>query len=308
MLMPELTKARGEGEMPGAKVGAVAISEPGEISVRDLVLDVWRRKFVILVVAIICAALGATFGLMTGRSYSATALLSPVEDSSGNVGGIGELASQFGGLASLAGLNIAGGGKKQEAVAVLQSELLTEEYIKRSGLLPVLYAKLWDAQKLKWRVNAAAEVPTLWKANRLFRTQIRQVTQDPKTGLVELTIKWKDPVQAARWANDLVRLTNDYLRDKAIAESTRSIAYLNGQAAEAQSVEIRKTVYSVLEQELNKEMLARGREEFALKTIDPAFPPERPSSLGPPTLAVLGFLIGGLVAVTYLFGRRIFTT
>jgi len=51
---------------------------------------------------------------------------------------------------------------------------------------------------------------------------------DPKTGLVTLSITWNDPNIAAKWANGLVRMANDYLRDQAIEESERNIAYLDG--------------------------------------------------------------------------------
>ncbi len=250
-------------------------------------------------------ALGVGVALVLGRTYQATTLLAPVleENSAGSLGTLGALASQYSGLASLAGVNLAGGGKREEAAAVLQSELLTERYIKESNLLPVLYASRWDAGKQQWRTPD--DPPTLWQANRMFQKQIRQVSTDAKTGLIILTIRWKDPVLAARWANDLVRLTNEYLRGQAIAESERNIKYLNDEATQSSSVETRRTIYTLQEQEINKEMLARGRDEYAIKTIDPAFVPEKPSSLGRAALGLLGLVFGYVGGIVFLFARRI---
>jgi uncharacterized protein involved in exopolysaccharide biosynthesis len=287
--------------------GEQELSEPGEVTVRDLLQDIWRLRFRLVAVALLGAALGLAWGLTTDRLYQASTLLSPVLDdgSGGRLGGLGSIASQYGGLASLAGINVSGGGKKEEAIAVLQSQLLTERYIKEANLLPILFADKWDASAGQWKSTAAGQVPTVWAGNRYFRTSIRQVTSDAKTGLVVLSIKWKDPKLAASWANDLVRLTNEYLRDKAIDESQRNIRYLNAQANQASAVEIRRAIYSLLEDELNREMVARGRAEFALKTVDPAFVPEKPSSLGPITLAILGLLAGGLFAVIGVFAVRV---
>jgi uncharacterized protein involved in exopolysaccharide biosynthesis len=167
----------------------------------------------------------------------------------------------------------------------------------------VLYAKQWDAVAQKWLTTDPKKTPTLWKANRDFK-KIRAIIDDKKSGMVVLTITWTDPKQAAKWANDLVSITNSYLRDKAIKEAQRNIAYLNEQAAKTNVIEAQKSIYSLLESEINKEMLARGREEYALKVVDPAFVPEKPSSPGPLLLGLLGFGLGCTAAVLWVFGRR----
>jgi uncharacterized protein involved in exopolysaccharide biosynthesis len=277
-----------------------------EISFRDLLMDVWRAKFIVLALSTTLALGGLAIGLLTDRQYEASVVLAPAEDESGagSLGGLGALASQYSGLASLAGINLTGGSHKDESIAVLQSELLTERYIRDKNLLPVLYARKWDEATRKWKTNDPKQVPTLWKANRYFKDDIRKITDERKTGLIVLTIRWKDPKQAAQWANDLVALTNNYLRDKAIREAQRNISYLNEQAVKTNVIEVRKAVYSLLEQEINKEMLARGREEYALKVIDPAVAPERPSSAGPKLLALFGFVLGGVLTILGIFARR----
>ena len=277
-----------------------------EITLREVAAEVRRSAKPLALLVAVCTLVGLTLGLVLEKEYLASTLLSPIaEDPTGKVGGLGALAGELGGLASLAGISLPGGKAKDEAVAVLQSEMLTETYIRDNNLLPILYAKMWDAGTGKWLTSDPKKVPTLWKANRLFARTIRSVAEDKK-GLVVLSIRWKDPKLAARWANDLVKLTNVYLRDKAIAEAQRNIAYLNEQAAKTNIVEAQRTIYSLLQSEINKEMVARGREEYALKVIDPAFVPERPSSAGAIILSLLGFGVGCVLAVLIAFGRRVF--
>jgi hypothetical protein len=192
-------------------------------------------------------------------------------------------------------------------VAVLQSEAITERYIRENGLLPVLYSSEWDAVRQQWKTDDPKKIPTLWKANVVFKKGIRFVATDLKSGLVTMVIKWKDPVLAAKWANGLVRLTNDYLRDKTISEAERNISYLGDQAARTDVLGVKEAIYSILQNEIKKMMLARGSAEYALKVIDPAVAPERPSSPQPVIWTLMGFFGGFFVSLAVVFVRHRWT-
>lgn len=273
-----------------------------------LLHEVRRSRILVLSVAFLGAIAGVASTFVMDKQYDATTVMAPVEEQTGT-GALSSLAERFGGLAALAGFSLPDqGAKKQEAIAVLQSEVLTEHYIQSNDLLPILYASQWDSVARKWKTTNPASIPSLWKANRLWKSSIRDVAEDKRTGLVTLRIRWKDPRLAAKWANDLVRLTNEYLRDKAINEAERNIAYLNDQAGKTTVVEARRAIYSLLEQELNKEMLARGRPEYALSVLDPAFVPERPSSFGKTVRGLLGIVVGAFLAIIFLSLRHLWRT
>jgi uncharacterized protein involved in exopolysaccharide biosynthesis len=141
--------------------------------------------------------------------------------------------------------------------------------------MPILYEDEWDARNRKWTVTDPKKVPTLWKATQLFKSGVRTVTPDNKTGMVTLKVRWKDANLAAKWANGLVKLTNDYARQAAIAESDRNIAYLTQQAAATDVLGIKQAIYNLLQSEISKNMIAKGTAEYAFKVIDPALVPER---------------------------------
>lgn len=274
-----------------------------EITLRDLLAEISASKILLCGLIAVFVLGGVAIGLLSTRKYEASTVLAPAtEQSSSRLGGLSALASQYSGLASLAGITLPGRGEEEEAIAVLKSELLVQRFISENNLLPVLYPNLWDPATKKWRTSDPNRIPTLWKAYRYFDKSILRVLEE-KTDLVTLTIEWRDPKQAASWANQLVNLTNSYLREKAIEEAERNIAYLNEQAAQTNVVEARSAIYSLLQEEINKEMIARGRTQYALKVIDPAFAPERPSSAGPVVLGLLGFGLGCVVAVLVAFGR-----
>ena len=280
-----------------------------ELSLTDGLSILWGRRWLILLAALLGAAAGASAAMIFPKKFTASVVVVPVSSSngSGSLGALGGLASQFGGLASLAGVAVPGDSRKNEAMAVLQSEALTERYIQDHDLLPVLFRKRWDPVRKQWNSSDADDIPTLWKANDYFKRNIRSVSNDTKSGLATLSITWRDPKMAATWANDLVRMTNQYLRTKEIAEAEANIAYLNEQAIRSDVLPIKQGIYTMLQSEINKVMIAKGSTEFALKVVDPAVAPEKAVTPQPVLWTIFGLATGLLFACTlafYLPGRE----
>jgi hypothetical protein len=277
-----------------------------DISLPQLAAVLWAGRWLILSITLLTTAGAGIAAWVLPKQYQATVIISPVSNSgsSNQLGALSSMATQFSGLASLAGIAVPGDSKKAESLAVLQSEALTEDYIGKNDLLPVLYRRKWDPTERKWKVNEPEKVPTLWKANQYFKSHVRGLVTDTKTGLSTLTITWRDPKLAAKWANDLVRLTNDYLRDQAIQESERNIAYLSEQASKTDLLGAKQAIFSIMQSEINKVMMARGNDEYALKVLDPAFAPELPSSPKPVLWMAIGIFGGLIVAVFAVIVRN----
>ena len=275
-----------------------------EISLREVVEHLQHRKWSVLCLTAVITLAAAITAWIVPETYRAAIVVSPVTNtpgSSGSGGGVSSMVSQFSNLASLAGLGLGSDSRKYEAVALLQSETITEDYIRTNNLLPVLYPRLWDAAAGRWKSSDPSDIPTVWKATQRFKRHIANVITDTKTGLVTLTITWYNAHQAAQWANGLVKMTNDYERGKAIVESDRNIAYLNGEAAKTDVVGVKQAVYSLLQSEISKEMLARGSDEYALKVIDHAVPPEEPYLPQPVMWTLIGLGSGLLLSVIAAF-------
>ena len=249
------------------------------VGMREIAHLVWQRRWLIVSITLSVTLLVAGAAYLLPKQYQAVILVMPVADesTSGRLSSLNSGDSAIGGLAALAGLSGQGGSQKAEAIATLQSELLTERYIQQNNLLQVLFNNDWDSQRGQWKTSSFSDAPTLWQANRYFRNKVRNVNETVRTGLVSMTITWKDPKQAAQWANGLVHSTNEYLRERALVESARNIAYLEGEASRTSIVGVQQAIYSLAESEIKKSMLAKGRDEYALRVIDPAVAPERPS-------------------------------
>lgn len=280
---------------------AIKQTVPEEISIAELRQAAANARWRIGAFVLVCTVIAGAIAWIVPKTYTASVTMSSAMSGSesGQLGKLGSLASQFGGIASLAGISLPNNSKEWQSVAVLESEALTENFIKQNNLLPVLFAKQWDAGANRWKVSGK-DTPTLWKANRYFKS-VRTVDVDPKTSIITLKIKWRNAAQAAAWANGLVQMANDYLRNKAIAESEASIAYLNQEAARTTVVEAREAIFSVLEAEIDKAMLARGTKEYAFNILDPAFAPEKPSSVPRWAWMFIAFLASSVIAFFGVF-------
>jgi uncharacterized protein involved in exopolysaccharide biosynthesis len=272
-----------------------------DVKLKSLAEIVSRDRKLIIIVTLLFGLIALVGAIFSEKEYKSTIQFSVVSNQQ-HGGGAGGMMSQFGALASLAGVSIGGESEKFEALALLQSRYLTEMFIEQNDLLPVLYPKSWDAKAGRWITSDPKKIPTLWKAEVQFK-KIRTVVQDPKTGLVTLSITWRDPVLAAKWANGLVALTNKLSRDRAIRDSERNIAYLRDQATKTQIVPVQTALSTLMENEYKQSMLAGGNEEYALKVIDPGAVPELPSSIRR-AFVVLGGLLGGLfLGLLFVFVR-----
>ncbi|MBV9726538.1 MAG: hypothetical protein JO299_15365, partial [Gammaproteobacteria bacterium] len=104
---------------------------------------------------------------------------------------------------------------------------------------------------------------------------ILNIRKDIRRGTTTVSVEWTDPAVAARWANGYVALANEVVRNRALDESTRNIAYLTNQLARTTDVELRKGMYNLIESETKNLMVANGRTEYAFEVVDPAVTPER---------------------------------
>jgi uncharacterized protein involved in exopolysaccharide biosynthesis len=280
---------------------ATATKAPSDVKLKSLAEILWRDRKLISIIACIFTLISGVGAYFQVKQYKGEVLFSVVTDDQKG-GGAGAMMSQFGALASLAGVSIGGQSQKFEAIALLQSRFLTEMFIQQNDLLPVLFPKLWDAKAGHWNTDDPKKIPTLWKGDAQFK-KIRSVVQDPKTELVTFSVTWRDPALAAKWANGMVKLANEQTSARAVRDSERHITYLRDQLTKSQLVPVQQALSNLMEGEYKQAMLAGGNDEYALKVIDPALVPETPSSIRRAFIVLGGFFGGLFVACLFVFLR-----
>jgi uncharacterized protein involved in exopolysaccharide biosynthesis len=269
------------------------LNKEDEIDFIDLWWIVWDHRIQVAIVTALFTLLALFYALTATPLYRATVIVTEVHESGLDTGG--GLAGEFGGLASLAGIDLE--GSHPERQAVLRSRHLVEEFVKQPEVLPSLIA------------GEKPERTGLWATVERFRRNVLDIQEDKLKGITTITIDWKDPDVARRWGQEFVALANGLLRNKAIEDASRNVAYLKEEVEHTTSVEIQKVMYKLIEQETRSLMLAKGREEYAFMVVDP--PVKAEMRISPRrTLLVLsgvamGFFVGSFIAwLRVRFARR----
>lgn len=265
-----------------------------EFNMVSLCRVAWARKPLVAAVTLVGGLIALVFALTAIPIFRAEVVVTIVEDNHMGGGGLQSLANQFGGIASMAGLNLGGGASTEhEYQAILESRHVVEEFVKRNDLLPVM------------KINPALPQP-MWFAVEKFKTTVLKFDEDKVKGITTVSVEWSDPAVAARWANAFVALANEIVRTRAREDSSRNIDYLNKQVAQTNVVELQRVMYNLIQQETKTLMLANAREQYAFNVVDPAVVPGirvRPKR----TLIVLsGLFIGGICGVLVAWIRNKF--
>lgn len=295
-------KEMGDAETANSPVRDVGYRLPNAVIYYYVLLRAWR---LIAITTAVSVTLGLTYALLATNIYSSSTLLVPAgnPDTSSLSS---SLLSRFGGLASLAGVQLGGAEQsdEQEALALLSSRGFISGFISDNKLLRILFSSRWDSASNQWKVKD--DIPTLQDGFRLFSKRIMNVKQDPASGVVTLTISWKNPKDAADWANALVRRLNGQLRTRAVNETQRSVKYLRNELEKTSLVGVQQAIDALIEREIGRATVASVRKEYAFTVVDPAVPsdvdkPARPRRVLIVLIALLAGLVIGIAAAYWRY-------
>lgn len=271
-------------------------------------LELWRTllkyKRLILAAGFGAALLSAGISLTMPNIYRAEVLLVAVQGDDGKGGGLGAALGGLGGLASMAGVSLGGGGSTEENLAVLRSREFLWKFVQEKKLMPILFEDAWDEQQKKWKETDPKKQPGQLDAHRLFVDGVLSVDKDKKTDLITVSVEWQDAALATDLANSLVERLNRYLAQQAIARSERNLKYLNEELMRIQVEEMRKTLFDLIANEQKHAMLANTQKEFAFKVLDPAVEPDKKIRPKRSIIVILAAFVAGFLAVLYAFIRE----
>ena len=291
-----------------------------EIDLKELFTTIWAGKTLIIAVTSVFAVLAVIYALMQPNIYRSEALLAPVQagDSASS------LASKFGGLASLAGVNLGGGGMDKTSLAIeyIKSRAFLDSFIQNHPeVLPALMAvekwqagdntllfnkEIYDATTGEWVREVTApkkSKPSVQEAHLVFK-QILNISQDKESSFVTLAIEHQSPYVAAQWVTWLVEDLNSVLKLKDIDQAERSIAYLQSEINNTSLSEMRSSLFELIQSQTQTIMLANASPEYIFKTVDPAVVPELKAKPKRALIAVLGTMLGGMLGVLIVLVRH----
>ncbi|MBW3530956.1 Wzz/FepE/Etk N-terminal domain-containing protein [Shewanella sp. NKUCC06_TVS] len=293
-----------------------------EIDLRELFSVIWQGKWLIIVITAVFAIGSVVFAIMQPNIYKSEALLAPAAEEQG--GGLSALASQFGGLASLAGVNLGSKGgtdKTQLSIEVLKSRQFTSDFIQKHNILADLMAAkkwdrdldiivydadLYDVKSNHWvrKVDPPLKPePSMQEAYKVF-SKILAINTDKETGMVTLSIEHISPSVAKQWVTWLVEDINKVMKERDVAEANLSSEFLNRQITLTNVADIKTILYKLIEEQAKTIMFAEVRDEYVFKTIDPALVPEEKAKPKRALICVLGSMLGSMLGVMFVLIRH----
>lgn len=295
----------------------MALLDDDEIDLRELFVVLWAGRLKILAVTATAALLSVVVALSLPNIYRAEALV--VSSESDSSGGLSALAGQFGGLASLAGVSLGSGDsdRTQLGIEVLQSRQFFADFIaRRDVLVPLMATAKWNAatgelvidediyntEQQRWVREVEpprTRQPSVQEAYAEF-VELFSVSQDKKSGMVTVAVEHQSPQVAQQWVSWLIDDLNTTLREQDIAEAERSITYLQQQVRETNVADLQTLFFGLIQKQTERVMLAKVRDQYLFKTIDPAVVPELKSKPKRALICLLGTLLGGMLALFWV--------
>jgi LPS O-antigen subunit length determinant protein (WzzB/FepE family) len=261
----------------------------------------WKNKSFLIIATIVSAVGALIYCFAATEWFRADVLLKLAEtkQSQGLLSQLGDLS----GLANLAGLDV-NDNKSAEPIAVLKSREFIGAFIEDQNLLPLFFPRKWDASAKHWKSSDPKKQPDVRDGIKYFDERLFSVTEDRKTGLVTLAVRWTDAKIAAIWANMLVERVNDLMRQRALTVSQGNVDYLKHELTSSNVVMLQESIGRVLEAELQKLLLAKAEKEYAFRILDHAMTPKWRAWPDRPLIMSVTPVLGLILAMFFVVSRH----
>lgn len=290
-----------------------------ELDVAKIVTILSREKWVILLFVFTFSLGAVAYSLLQPNMYKSTAVLLPAQSANG--GGLAKLASQFGGLAALAGVDFAetGSNKPLEALEIIESWAFIESFIEDNNIEAEVFAAtswnnetrelifdkdIYDPEMDVWTrdpPNGKEPKPSSWEMYEVFLGEYLNVTKDKASGFTKLSIEYYSPDIAKDWTEKLVARINAMIQEKDSLEAQRNIQFLKEQIGQTSVSNMQSVFYDLIEEQTKTLMLAKASSDYVFKVVsDPRIPEEKSKpnrALICILTAIFGGILGCLVAI-----------
>lgn len=244
------------------------------------------------------------------EKYSSTALYSVNNNSSESM--LAGAARQYGDVASMIGLNLPSSSQDKSSYAFelllskdiirsllddenIKPKLMAIDYYDRDTKKLVLDESIYNQETNIWKRKAPKNRETVPSYLEIYDEVIKdslRINQDVKTGFIRISFEHISPIFASEFISKLVEEANEYSRVNDLEKAISAISYLEKELALTNNNNIKNSINSLIESNLNIKVLANTNKDYLLNPIDPPFISEVRSSPNRINIAIIGFLLG----------------
>jgi uncharacterized protein involved in exopolysaccharide biosynthesis len=237
--------------------------------------------------------------------YQATAVLTPAVDEKRPNPALGVLASF--------GVDIGSPTKVEDLETLFKSNDLTVRVFRKYNLWPIVWPDKFDPAtgKMKYRWTdrlfggeKGPRGPGDWDAIREAKERLN-VFVNKRTGTVSVSFESPSAEGSANIVKYYLEEGKSRLQEEALDRAVRNKKFIEEQIGKTIDALTRDRLYSLYGQEVEREMMARNREQFGFRVIDEPRVPDRKFK---PQRAFVAILAAGLVlfagCVFFIFSRN----
>jgi LPS O-antigen subunit length determinant protein (WzzB/FepE family) len=280
----------------------------------------WDSKLKIIFVTLIFAVSSVFYSLGIQNTYTSSSLIKLTEADSNQLSG---MASQFGGLASLAGVSMpnAGNDKSRYVMETLRSRdflrhLLEFDGVKESLVAAKKYDKitkkiifdedLFDSKTRQWkkRNNSVNVIPSYLEIYEEIYKDTFKVSHDIQSGFISVSFEHISPVFAQSFLSLSLEELNNVTKELDLEKSSRALVYLEEQLLIKREKDIKNSLQSLIFAELQTKMLANVSDNYLIETISKPFIPEIKSGPFRAIICILITSFGGMLACLFFLIRQ----
>jgi LPS O-antigen subunit length determinant protein (WzzB/FepE family) len=296
-----------------------------EVDLQALFLILWNRKFLITALTILSACISVFVAINKPNIYKSSALVI-VNDNTGGGGMVSSLASQYGGLASLAGIQLPSSGsadKTSLAIETIKSRYFFKYLISKNKILPELMAtknynpdtklhtlddEVFNILTDTWLKDDKGKdlKPSFLESYSYYR-DILSIKKDDETGYLNISIVHLSPIFAEKFLSLILQEVNVITRDQDLDESNKALEYLTSMAPKTTIAGVKNSINKLIEAQLETQMLANVNEDYLLQSIDPPYVPELKFLPSRAKIAIFGTVSGCFLSIfIVLFYSKLF--
>ncbi|URQ73750.1 Wzz/FepE/Etk N-terminal domain-containing protein [SAR86 cluster bacterium] len=293
-----------------------------EIDLREIIFVLWNRKFFLISLSFLFSIISIFYSLSIPNKYTSESILE-VQSNSSTSGAMSSIRSQFGGIASLAGINLGSGDSGDKSFWVME-RIKSKEFSKHIYSFPGVVENFFavekydpDEQKIFYnekifkqsvwqtRSNGKSYKPTFLEFHAAFNSSL-DVQKNTETGFIDLKFEHFSPKFSEELLNLVINEINVLTKEGDKNEATFSLEYLQSVLGKTLIEDTRLSINELIKTQLNIIMLADVKDFYILKPIDLPFVPESKSSPSRSLIVIMWSFFGFLLSSLYILVRHFY--
>ena len=293
-----------------------------DLDLIDFIKVIWAGKISVILISSIFAISSVGIALIIPDKYQSSAVLYEVKSGSSASSG---LLSNFGGLASIAGIDLPSAAQDKTILAIktLNSRNFLKNIINYPGVLEGIMAVDYydkNTKKLHYKSDLYDEVSRKWLKNDQFSgayfspsyldvydkkiNKVLGLNHNKKDNYLTVSVEHESPIFAEYLLSIIISELDSKIKEMDLEESKNAIKYLEKKLGENSLKEINTNLNKLLEDNLRNQMLANIQKDYFLRVLDPPFIPERRSTPNRAMISIIGAFLGFFVGVIFVLFRK----